>query len=141
MSTPVFSVVIPTYNRAWALPATIQAIVVSGDINWYPLIRRFQNWDLLLQLAASYPHAFCVVSQVLFDYSESYGWDSMCGSASYADWADAYEAIYKKHATHPFVKDAEWYPEKVNTYRERQRLYEAEEFPSNVERLFSEYNL
>lgn len=107
-------------------------------VAWDTDILRFQDWDLLLQLGREYPNGFSAVSEPVFDYVEHYGKDSMCSQASYADWADGFEAMYQKHKDELLLVSQDWYPAKVEKYRQRQTLFEAGDFPSPLERHFKQ---
>ncbi|MEK7571690.1 MAG: glycosyltransferase family A protein [Patescibacteria group bacterium] len=108
-------------------------------IKWNTEITRFEDWDFLMQLGEKYPQGFLHIPYVLFQYRERYGTDSLCSTSTYSDWADSFEKIYQKHKNSPCMQGQDWYPAKVNKYKERQELFEKGKFPSPAYKNFPEY--
>lgn len=103
---------------------THKNIIKKDNLRWDPKIKRFQDWDFLMQLGNKYPKEFLYIPKVLFKYNQRYGGDSMCSLASYLDWAKAFEAIYQKHKNDPLMKGQDWYPARVEKYRKLQKEFE-----------------
>lgn len=100
--------------------------VMEAKVEWDETIRAFDDWDFLLQLAAAFPDGFHHVPDRLYRYAQRYGTDGTCSSIErYADWADAFEAIWQKHKDHPLMIGQTWYPAKVEKYRKLQAEFEA----------------
>lgn len=113
--------------------------IVRGDIRWDTSFHLMEDIDFLFQLGLQYPKAFGFIPRALFKQQQVFGAEGVCSNASYTDWADAFEMLYTKYADTWLMSEQQWYPKKVETYRERQRLYEAGELPSNVVRIFADY--
>lgn len=97
--------------------------VIKDGIRWDPKIKRFQDWDFLMEMGNKYSEGFLFIPQVLFDYNQTYGGDSMCSKATYKDWANAFETIYQKHKNDPLMKGQTWYPQKVEKYTKLQKEF------------------
>lgn len=110
--------------------------VVKEGIGWDSSTPRFQDWDFLMTLGVRYPSGFVHIPDVLVHYTERYGTGSMCDTATYADWADAFEHIYQKHAADPLMEGQRWYPNRVEKYKRLQQGYEAGKAPAPAERYF-----
>lgn len=99
--------------------------IVGGNIQWDPAIKRFQDWDFLMQLGNIYPSGFVYIPDVLVEYFERYGGNSMGSSATYKDWANGFAAIYKKHQHDTLLQGQDWYPRLVEKHLQRQQDFEA----------------
>lgn len=114
-------------------------IVIKDRIRWDPKIKRFQDWDFVLTLGKKYPEGFMHIPFALFEYLQKYGTDSMCSNASYKDWAQAFETMYKKHRDDPLMQGQQWYPQKVEKYEKRQKQFEKGLLPPAMYKNFPQY--
>jgi glycosyltransferase involved in cell wall biosynthesis len=110
--------------------------IIKDEIRWDTTIKRFQDWDFILQLGTKYPKGFMHIPFVLFEYLQKYGGDSMCSKASYQDWADGFDVIYQKHKNSPLMKGQEWYPDRIEKYTELQKKVESGEIPEAIYKFF-----
>lgn len=99
--------------------------VIEYGIEWDTTIKRFQDWDLLMQLGNIFPDGFVCIPELLIKYYERYGGNSMSGTASYQDWADGFETMYQKHKHAALMTGQDWHPRLVEKYQQCQRDYEA----------------
>jgi glycosyltransferase involved in cell wall biosynthesis len=98
--------------------------IITDGIRWDPKIKRFQDWDFILQLGTKYPHGFMHIPFVLFEYLQKYGAiEAMCAKATYKDWADGFDAVFQKHKNDPLMQKQTWHPAKIEKYL---RLHELE---------------
>ncbi len=109
---------------------------VEKTIQWDPEIKRFQDWDFLMQLGNSYPNGFVYIPDVLVEYFERYGGNSMGSSATYQDWADGFAAMYQKHLHDTLLQGQDWYPRLVEKHLQRQHDFEAGIIPAPHLRYF-----
>lgn len=107
----------------------------SGD----PSLKRFHDWDFILELGKKYPEGFMHIPFVVYEYIQKYGGDSMCSSATYQAWADGFEAIYQKHKNDPLMKGQTWYPAKIEKYKRLQEQFEKGQIPPAEYKDFPEY--
>lgn len=112
---------------------------IQPGIAWDIHFPRFEDLDFVFQLGAAYPDHFGFVPTRLFHQRQVFGTDGICGNTSYAEWADGFEQLYLKWKDAWFMQGQEWYPKKVEDYRERQRLFDQGKYPSPVERNFPNY--
>lgn len=110
--------------------------IIEKNIQWDPAIKRFQDWDFLVQLGNIYPSGFVYIPEVLVEYFERYGGNSMGSSATYQDWADGFAAIYKKHQHDTLLQGQDWYPRLVEKHLQRQQDFEAGIIPAAHLRYF-----
>lgn len=96
--------------------------IKSKNITWDVKIKRFQDWDFILQLARFYENGYMFIPTMLFEYHQRYGIDGICSDATYGDWAEGFRKIYKKYKDDPLMKNQTWYPKKVSKYLRLQRL-------------------
>ncbi len=112
---------------------------ITPEINWDPSFRLLEDIDFLLQFGAIYPDNFGFIPEKLFYQGQIFGCGGVCSGASYEDWADYFEKLYRKHENSPLMNGQEWYPTKVNNYRIKQKQFEAGLLPAPAHRHFPEY--
>lgn len=109
----------------------------EDGVRWDTHIRRFQDWDMLMQLGNAYPGGFVYIPDSLVEYTERFGGNGMCSTASYADWAAGFEAMYQKHKNDPLLVGQAWYPQRIEKYTKLQQQFERGEVPAPGVRHFS----
>lgn len=113
--------------------------LVKDGVAWSPTFILFEDIDFVFQLGLKYPEHFGFLPQPLFKQRQAFGSDGVCSGASYADWANGFEQLYQKGAHTWLMQGQEWYPSKVQKYREHQKLFEAGKLEPAWQRHFSEY--
>ncbi|MFH0773687.1 MAG: glycosyltransferase [bacterium] len=96
--------------------------IKEKGLKWDITIKRFQDWDFILQLSETYPEGYMFIPFILFEYHQRYGVDGICSSSTYKDWAIGFEDLYKKYKNNPLMKNQTWYPSKVQKYLKLQEL-------------------
>ena len=127
----------------WNVRTTSSGLVhrknISKKIAWDPKVKRFQDWDFIMQLGNLYPHGFLHIPQVLFEYSQKHGTNSIVSDSTYEDWAKAFELIYKKHKSDPLMRGQTWFPRKVEKHRKLQKEFEEGKAPPFKFKNFPKY--
>lgn len=101
-----------------------RSVVKQKGIRWDPDFNMFEDIDFVMEISKAFPEGFLQIPEILFNYAERYGTNSLCSQTTYKGWADAYEALYKKHKNDPLMKGQTWYPAKVKKYRKLQENFE-----------------
>ncbi|PIR04322.1 MAG: hypothetical protein COV59_01660 [Candidatus Magasanikbacteria bacterium CG11_big_fil_rev_8_21_14_0_20_39_34] len=114
---------------------------VQGNIFWDVTLSYIEDWDFLLMLGNVKPDGFVFVMEPLVYYTQRYGsTEGMCSNATYGDWANAFDFIYKKHKEDSLMQGQNWWPERVEKYTRLQKLVEEGlEKPARY-KYFPEYN-
>ncbi len=114
--------------------------VLNAGVRWDPSLHHFDDWDFILQLTRVFPDGFHHIPAKLYRYAQRYGTDGTCSSVTeYAQWADAFEAIWRKHQHHPLMAGQPWYPAKVQKYRRLQKELDAGRTVPPAYKYFPEY--
>lgn len=113
--------------------------IIKDGIAWSPTFRLFEDIDFVFQLGLKYPDHFGFIPEPMFKQRQAFGSDGVCSGSSYADWANGFEQLYQKYAHTWLMQGQEWYPSKVEKYRERQVLFEAGKIEPAWQRHFPEY--
>ncbi|QQS19170.1 glycosyltransferase [Candidatus Saccharibacteria bacterium] len=98
-------------------------------IRWDETLGAMEDWDIAMTIGEKYPHGFLYVEEVLYNYHQRYGGDGVVSSKTYSDWADIFEAIYRKHKNDTLLVGQQWYPAKVQKWRKFQQDFEAGKLP------------
>lgn len=106
-------------------------------IKWDEDLSLMEDWELMLSLGEKYPDGFLYVPVVLQKYTQRFGSDNLVSKTQYDSWADAFEYIYKKHKDDKALEKQNWYPEKVDKWRKRQREFEEGKRPAYQYHYFS----
>src|SRR3989338_72272 len=112
---------------------------VTDTITWDTNFRLFEDIDFVFQFGVEYPDHFGFIPQKIFHQRQAFGNEGICSGASYDDWANGFEQLFKKYEQAWFMQGQEWYPRKVDEYRERQRLILQGKYPSRIEKYFPEH--
>lgn len=97
---------------------------IDKRIQWDNAIVTVQDWDFIMQLGNIYPKRFLHIPYSLFEYKQKYGDDSICGNATYKDYAKDFTYAYKKHKDDVLLKGQQWYPMKVEKHIRLQKEFE-----------------
>lgn len=111
--------------------------IIEAGITWDEKMKRLEDWEFLMQVAEKYPDNFLYVPDPIVHYHRTFGTDGIISNSSYADWADAYEYIYKKHKNDKLLQGQTWYPQRPKAYRNDQKDFEAGKIPPQHERWFA----
>lgn len=109
------------------------------DAAWDTSFKLIEDIDFIFQLGLKYPKQFGFIQKPLFHQRQVFGNDGLCSNASYNDWADAFEKIFKKYEHTWLMEGQSWYPSKVKKYREKQKLFEQGLLPPAYQRYFPDY--
>lgn len=112
---------------------------ILDDIQWDTTFKLFEDIDFVFQLGLKYPNHFGFIPTPLFHQRQVFGNDGICAGASYSDWADGFEKLFKKYENTWLMEGQKWYPGKVESYREKQNLFNQGLIPSACQRHFPEY--
>lgn len=110
--------------------------IVSSAIHWDTQFRVLEDLEFMLQLGVVYPDQFRYISEHLFHQRQVFGNDGVCAGTSYGEWAQYFELLYTKYAQTWLMEGQDWYPRKVNDYREKQKLFERGLIPPMWRRYF-----
>jgi hypothetical protein len=92
--------------------------IIDEGFRWDEKLNLMEEWDFVMTFADKYPDAFLYVPQVLFHYHMRYGTDSIVSTATYSDYAKAFEYIYQKHKNDKMMRGQKWYPQRVEKYQQ-----------------------
>lgn len=109
---------------------------IVGDIKWDEKLARIEDWDFFMSIAERHPNGFIYISQPVLDYKMRFGTDGILSNSSYIQWAEAFEYIYQKHKNDKLLQGQQWYPAKVEYYRQKQIDFEAGRVPPPHLRIF-----
>ena len=107
----------------------LRSLFTDDELRWDPNCRAMEDWDLAMTIGNHYPSGFCYVPEVLYAYHQRYGGDGIVSSLGYGDWADLFEYIYRKHEGSPHLIGQDWYPQRVEKWKELQRNFEQGNLP------------
>lgn len=110
--------------------------IITDGIAWDVSFHRFEDIDFVFQLGEKYPEYFGYIPTSLFHQRQVFGNDGICSNSTYADWADGFEAFYRKHQHAWFMQGQTWYPAKVEKYRAQQQLFDDGKLPPAWQRYF-----
>ena len=102
---------------------------IVGEIRWDEKLKRIEDWDFFMSVAEHYPYGFIYIPEPVIDYKIRLGTDSILSNSSYLQWAEAFEYVYQKHKNDKFMQGQQWYPAKVDYYRQKQVNFEAGRVP------------
>lgn len=85
---------------------------------WNESLKLLENLDFLMQLATYYPSGFFYIPEILYTYKQRYGGDGLCSTASYADWAHAFQTILNLHQNDPLMTHPNIYQAQVMKYQQ-----------------------
>ena len=111
----------------------------AHNIAWDTNFKLLEDIDFVFQFGLKYPKEFGFITQPLFHQRQVFGNDGACSSASYGDWAEGFEKIFKKYEHTWLMEGQAWYPSKVEKYREKQKLFEQGLLPPAYQRYFPDY--
>ncbi len=113
--------------------------IITDELGWDTTGQPLEDLDFLLQLGLQYPKNFELIPKRLYHQRQAFGAEGICSNTSYAQWADAFERLYLKYKDTWLMEGQDWYPQKVEEYRQRQRLFEQGKAPSRAQQYFPEY--
>lgn len=99
--------------------------IINSELCWDPDLAFMEDWDLMLSIGEKYPNGFTYVPIVLQKYTQKFGSDNLCSNATYSDWANAFEYIYRKHKNNKTLKNQTWYPAKLRKWQNFQDEFDA----------------
>ena len=109
---------------------------IIGDIKWDENLKRIEDWDFFMSIAEQYPDGFVYIPQPVLDYKMRFGTDGILSNSSYTQWAEAFEYVYQKHRNDKLMQNQQWYPAKVEYYKQKQIDFEAGRVPPPHLRIF-----
>lgn len=113
--------------------------VIKKELQFDENLKVFDDWDFVMELGKAYPDGLLYIPEVLFEYNQRYGGDSTCSTMNYSDWADGFEALYKKHNNDSLMQGQKWYPLKVEKFKRLQKEFEEGKIVPPEFRYFPQY--
>ncbi|MCB9813231.1 MAG: glycosyltransferase family 2 protein [Pseudomonadales bacterium] len=90
--------------------------IYNDDYQWNEDLSLMEDWDFFMQFADKYKDGLVYINIPVFHYHQRFGTDGLVSNASYKDWAKAFETIYQRHKNSKYIKNQEWYPQRVEKY-------------------------
>jgi len=75
---------------------------------WDEKLDFWEDFEYTLRLSRLYPEGFIYLNRALVDYEQVL--DFTNAKKEINKWEEAEKYIYSKHADHPLIKEAKWYP-------------------------------
>lgn len=109
---------------------------MENVIKWDNNLKRLEDWDFFMQIGTVYPDNFLYIPQPLVDYRMRFGTDGILSNTTYAQWAEAFEYVYQKHKSDMLLQGQQWYPSRVEYYKQKQIYFEEGRVPPPYLRIF-----